>query len=110
MEEDYKPYGKDWEKAMMKLPKSKIIGMFREAKTGAKGADVMPNGTIGEAQYYMEGCINDFVEGLSDEDEFLSQMKDYTGRLQFIFWENAKRIIREHPHLLESDYKMPENI
>ena len=31
-EEDYVPYGEEWEKEMMKLPKKFLINMYRESK------------------------------------------------------------------------------
>lgn len=99
--EDYIPYGKEWEASMNKLPKKEIIAMLRKHHTGTTDNKACGISSIDEAQNFVEGCINDFVNGLSESSEFRAQMGEYTARLMHMFWENAKKRIKENPLLLE---------
>lgn len=62
--------------------------------------DVKEIMTINDANRFVEGCINDFEAGLSTKAETMSHIGKYTGRIMEIFWENAKKRIRENPELL----------
>lgn len=99
--EDYIPYGKEWEATMNKLPKKELIGMLRKYNTGTTDNKACGIESIESAQNFVEGCINDFINGLSESTEFRAQMGEYTGRLMHMFWENAKKRIKEDPTLLE---------
>lgn len=55
---------------------------------------------IEDANRYVEGCINDFEQGISTKDETIGYLGQYTARLMELFWENAKKKIRENPSLL----------
>ena len=101
IESEYVPYGKEWEKEVMKLNKKEIIGLFRAMKEGTKCPAAVKIDTIVEARDYLEGCVNDFLTYISDQDEFLEQMGEYTARLMPIFWINAIEKIKEDPSLLE---------
>jgi hypothetical protein len=56
--------------------------------------------TINDASSYIAGIINDFECGVSTKEETLKYLGEYTGRLMELFWENAKKKIRENPELL----------
>lgn len=55
-----------------------------------------------DAQYYVEGIINDFESGISTKGETMQYLGEYTARLMVLFWENAKKKIKEDPTLLDS--------
>lgn len=56
--------------------------------------------TIGDAERFVEGCINDLDDGISTKSETIAHLGEYTARLMELFWENAKKKIRENPELL----------
>lgn len=58
--------------------------------------------TLSEANRYVEGCINDLVEGISTKEETMKLLGLYTARLMELFWENAKNKIRKNPELLNN--------
>jgi hypothetical protein len=56
--------------------------------------------SVNDANRFVEGCINDFESGISTKEETMGLMGKYTARLMELFWENAKKRIRENPELL----------
>lgn len=101
--EIYIPYGKEWEEELMKLKKSELVSMIRKIKTGTTDHKAAGINTIESAQVYVEGCINDFVSGVSDKEEFLENMGTYTIRLMNLFWEQSKKAIRNNPEYLNEE-------
>jgi len=59
--------------------------------------------TLSDAERYVEGCLNDFEMGISTKAETMKYFAQYTGRLNELFWTNAKKRIIENPKLLEDE-------
>jgi len=57
--------------------------------------------TLDQANRFIEGCLNDFEDGFSTKLETIELLGQYTGRLNELFWHNAKRIIKANPKLLD---------
>lgn len=57
--------------------------------------------TLEDAERFVEGVINDFESGVCDKTETMKQFAWYTGRLNLLFWQNAKKMIKADPKLLE---------
>lgn len=98
---NYIPYNEEWEKEMMKLPKKFIIDLLKEAKTGAKHLSIIKVETLKEANMSVEGIINDLVNGNSTKEETMALMGEYTAHIMHVFFDNAKKIIKENPEILE---------
>lgn len=58
--------------------------------------------TIHDAERFVEGCLNDFSDGLSTKEETMTLMGLYTQRLMNLFWENAKNKLRNNPELMDN--------
>ena len=56
--------------------------------------------TLEEAEQFCEGVLNDFETGICNKAETMKQLSLYTGRLNDLFWENSKKVIRANPALL----------
>jgi len=59
--------------------------------------------TVDDASTFVEGCINDLEAGIATKEETMSHLGKYTGRLMELFWNNALKIIRENPELLNKE-------
>ena len=92
--ETYTKFGPEWETEMMEFSKSELIGKLRGL------LKVRSVTTIGDAQKFVEGTINDFENGVSDKEETINAFKDYTGALMDTFWRGALAQIKENPDLL----------
>lgn len=62
--------------------------------------------TLQDAERFIEGCVNDLSDGLSTKGETMGRLGEYTGRLMELFWENAKKKIRENPELLNEKQEL----
>ena len=100
MEVEFKPYTAEWEAAMNRLPKKMLIEMIRKHHTGTSDKKMCGIDTINDAQNAVEGIINDFADGISGKAETMRLLGEYTGRLMELFWDNAKKRIKENPELL----------
>lgn len=58
--------------------------------------------TAEDAERFCEGCLNDMEMGIATKAETMKQLAKYTGRLNELFWENAKKKIRDNPELLNA--------
>lgn len=96
VKQEYIPFGKEWESEMKKMRKEDLIAMLRvELK-------VKSIATIGDAENFIEGTLNDFETGVSNKKETLRAWGNYTGRLMELFWKNAKNKIKNDPTILDS--------
>lgn len=57
--------------------------------------------TLEDSQNFVEGVLNDFESGITDKEESLSLLGEYTARLMELFWVQAKTQIKENPALLD---------
>lgn len=101
MKYQYTPFGEEWEKEAMKLPKEELVAMIRKLQTGTDDKKICGIETIEQAQHIIEGIVNDFESGISDKKETLRSLGKYTGRLMELFWNNALAKIKANPELLK---------
>lgn len=99
--ENYQPYGEEWKKEIVKLPKTKIVEMYSKAM---QHTNIIESGSNSECRHHVEGIINDFESGICDKDETMAAMGDYTLRLMDIFWKSAKAKIKTNPDILNEVY------
>lgn len=92
---EFTPYGKQWEQEVIKLPKETLVEMIRKANTGTGDKKLCAIETLEQAENQIEGIINDFETGLIDKPECMRLLGEYTGRLMDLFWKNAKKLILE---------------
>jgi len=53
--------------------------------------------TLNDANRYVEGVINDFETGISTQEETMTHLGNYTGRIMEIFYEGKESNLREQP-------------
>lgn len=97
--ENYVPYGEEWKKEILKNRKEVIVDLYQK---GMQHKNIIPSGSLEEAQRHAEGIINDFEGGILSKAETMEAIGEYTGRLMDIFWIGAKKQIKADPSLLDS--------
>jgi hypothetical protein len=97
--ENYKPFGEEWKKELMKMRKEDIVDLFQKSM---EHKTIVPDHSLESCENYVRGTMEDFIAGISDKYEFMKNMGDYTMKLMDIFWKEAKNKIRSNPELLNS--------
>ena len=90
-----------WELEMSKLPKTELIKMIRKIQTGTEDRKLCAIETSKEAHNAVEGIINDYEGGIIDKQEVMVLLGEYTSRLMGLFWENAKKVIKNDISILD---------
>ena len=56
------------------------LGLFLENKeiTDMEAKDIK---TLEQAERFVEGCLNDLIEGIATKGETMKQLAEYTGRI-----------------------------
>lgn len=98
--DNYQPYGEEWQKEMMKLPKTYLIDMIRKAQTGTADLKLLKIETYKDAQVSVEGILNDLSDNLITKEDAMAMLGEYTARIMHVFYENAKKLFNEKPELL----------
>ena len=102
--ENYTPYGEEWEKEMMKLPKKELVKWLKKAFTGSKYTEISNITTEKEAFRFAEGIMNDFESGICEKETTVKLIGEYTFRLMNIFWDTMQKKIQTEPDFLERNF------